>query len=245
MPRPKGSKKKNNIINVELEKKSEPAVKAEEPPVKSHVEELKEKIQTLDEQKTVAVAELEKEIVTAVKAQPAIVTDTPAPKTEAPAATAVLTEAEEVLSKVQSPFPVGDWAPPESEKSRKVKKRLSIIISNNHWYEKSLNLDGINIRDCEWDDYGVRKPVFVESGGKLYPYKHSDTIGESPTKLYKAANPEGFKEVFRHRSGLLEKIKIGAMVALVLATFVLIYILINQKPNPDESAMLLQILGGI
>ena len=125
------------------------------------------------------------------------------------------------------------WEPPVLPKRKTDGKTACIVIVENNWYEKRLDLKGMNTRECEWGDYGVKKVVLVaDKDGMLKPYLHSDIIGESTARLYKAANPEGFKEVFRHRQAFMEKLKIGLMVGLVIAIFVLIYVLINQKQAP-------------
>lgn len=121
------------------------------------------------------------------------------------------------------------WEKPKA-KPTKSGKVVCDVIANGVWYEnQKVALGDIDIEESKWAYYGSRKPVLIKRGNELLPYVHSDVVGDSPPRLFKGANPEGWKGTWTHHSGLLEKLKIGMMVALVIATFVLIYVLINQS----------------
>jgi hypothetical protein len=149
----------------------------------------------------------------------------------------VVAEAENILKGAS----VGWKAPAQLKKKSGI--RSCIVIADNYWYEMKVDLKDMDTSDCEWGYYGAKFPVLVEKDGQLFPYLYSDTIGESATRLFKAANPEGFKECFRHRNGIMEKLKLGLMVALVLGIFMLIYILLNQKPIGAAEETVMAILG--
>lgn len=112
---------------------------------------------------------------------------------------------------------------------KKIGLPLCIIIDKfERWHENvPVNLGDINPLPFTWGYYGKRCPVLIEKGNKLIPYVHSDVVGESCNRLFKAGHPDGFKNVFKHRSNLLQKIQIGLMVIIVIAIFFLIYILIS------------------
>lgn len=105
-----------------------------------------------------------------------------------------------------------------------------VIDRFSRWHEGvKVDLHGMDTTGFTWGNYGSSFPVLVEDdGGKLQPWYLPDTVGESSNRLYKAANPEGFRNTFKHRSTMLHKIQVGLMVALVLGLFFLMFILTNQ-----------------
>lgn len=109
------------------------------------------------------------------------------------------------------------------------KTKCIVIDKYGRWHENVLlDLQGRDPSEYTWNYYGAWYPVLVQVKDMLIPYVHADAVGESSSRLWKAANPEGFKNTFRHTNNMLQKIQIGLMVLLVLGIFFLIFILINQ-----------------
>lgn len=133
----------------------------------------------------------------------------------------------DIKTKVEEPEPL-TWVKKNGKK--KTSLPLCIIIDKyNRWHEKvPVNLGNINPLPFTWGYYGNQFPVLVEKNDKLEPYLHSDMVGESCNRLYKAGQPDGFKNTFKHTNSLLQKIQLGLMVIIVIAIFFLIYILINR-----------------
>lgn len=110
-----------------------------------------------------------------------------------------------------------------------VKTKCIVIDKYNRWHENvPIDLQGRDTSEYTWNYYGSQFPVLVQVKDMLIPYIHADAVGESSSRLWKAANPEGFRNTFKHTNSMLQKIQIGLMVALVLGILFLIFILINQ-----------------
>ena len=151
----------------------------------------------------------------------------------------VIREAE----KIAESKAVSVWDRPGKKIKTKDGKVMCTIISKGTWYEnQKINPDGLFLDECQWGYYGDKRPYLIENEGKLTPYEHCDVVGESPSRLYKGANPEGWRGTWTHRSKWMQKVKIGLMVAVVLGIFFLIFILISQKP-PDEVYSILGVLN--
>jgi hypothetical protein len=110
------------------------------------------------------------------------------------------------------------------------KTKCIVIDKYNRWHEDvMLDLKGRDTSEYSWCYYGTWFPVLVEQkDGLILPYIHTDAVGESSNRLWKAANPEGFKNTFKHTNSMMQKIQLGLMVAVVLGIFGLIFVLINQ-----------------
>lgn len=109
-----------------------------------------------------------------------------------------------------------------------VTKRACIVIDqNNIWHEKAMvDLKGMEANRFTWGYYGKYYPVLVQGAdGKLNPWYYSDAAGENSSYLYLAENPEGYKNTFSRKYPLLEKIRIGLMVTLLIALFFILYLL--------------------
>ena len=122
------------------------------------------------------------------------------------------------------------WAKKNGKKKSKTGLTNCIVIDKFEcWHENvPVNLGDINPLPFTWGYYGRRYPVLIEKNDKLVPYAHSDMVGESCNRLFKAGHPDGFKNTFKHTNSLLQKIQLGLMVIIVIAIFFLIYILINR-----------------
>jgi len=143
-----------------------------------------------------------------------------------------------------APGPAPEWqnrnqSPKDSSLEWKKKKTASpkttvvksiIIDRNDRWHESaSVDLHGMDASAFTWGYYGTSYPVLVEdNAGKLQPFYLPDAAGESSNRLYKGANPEGFRNTFKHRSTILQKIQLGMMVVLCLGLFFLIFVFVNQ-----------------
>lgn len=112
-------------------------------------------------------------------------------------------------------------------KSNSTTVKCIVIDRNDRWHEAAeVDLHGMDTTQFTWGYYGSSYPVLVEDEtGKLSPWYLPDLAGESCDRLYKGANPEGFRNTFKHRSTTLHKIQVGLMVALVAGILFLIYIL--------------------
>lgn len=108
--------------------------------------------------------------------------------------------------------------------------RCLVIDRNDRWHENAqVDLHDTDTGGFTWGYYGTSYPVLVEDDeGKLHPWYLPDAVGESSNRLYKGANPEGFRNTFRHRSTTLQKIQVGLMVVLALGLFFIMFVLINQ-----------------
>jgi len=135
----------------------------------------------------------------------------------APALPAVKTDSEWLLKK-----------PPTKVKTTVVK--CIVIDKTDHWHaDAQVDLQGKDTSGFSWGYYGASYPVLVEAeNGILLPFYLPDAAGESSNRLFKGANPDGFRATFRHRSNLLQKLQVGLMVVLVLGLFFIMFILINQ-----------------
>lgn len=124
------------------------------------------------------------------------------------------------------------------------KKQSSTVVSCividrwDRWHTGTkVDLHGIDTTGFSWGYYGSTYPVLVEdNNGKLRPWYLPDAAGESSSRLYKGANPEGFRNTFRHHSTLMQKLQVGLMVALVFGLFFIMFILTQQKSAPKETA---------
>lgn len=112
-------------------------------------------------------------------------------------------------------------------------RRCIVIDKDDHWHQEAqVDLKGVDATEFTWGYYGQLLPVLVEQKdqpGLLKPFHLPDAAGENSNRLFKAANPDGFRARFRRKSPLLQKIQVGLMVALVLGLFFIMFILINNK----------------
>ena len=122
-----------------------------------------------------------------------------------------------------------EWQKKEYKVKTTVVKCI-VIDRYNRWHEGiPVELNGRDTTGYSWGYYGENYPVLVETDtGKLKPWHLHDTVGESSNRLYKASNPEGFRNTFKHRSSILQKIQVGLMVALVLGLFFLMFVMISS-----------------
>lgn len=124
------------------------------------------------------------------------------------------------------------WKRKDAAKVKTTVRRCIVIDREDHWHQEAMvDLKGVDATAFTWGYYGQSLPVLIESAeksGVLNPWYFQDAAGESSNRLFKGANPDGFKSTFKHRSNLLQKIQIGLMVALVLGLFFIMFILINQ-----------------
>ena len=123
------------------------------------------------------------------------------------------------------------WERKQSAKPKTTVVRCLVIDKENHWHaEARVDLKGADTANYTWGYYGSGYPVLIEQpNGDLQPFHLPDVVGESSNRLYKAANPDGFRASFKHRGNLLQKIQTGLMVALILGLFAICYILIGYK----------------
>lgn len=123
-----------------------------------------------------------------------------------------------------------EWKKKSSDKQKTTVVKCIVIDKKNHWHTGAdVDLKGADTAAYTWGYYGATYPVLVEDEkGMLNPWYLPDAVGESSTRLYKGANPEGFKATFKHRSNMMQKLQIGLMVAVVLGLFFLMYILISH-----------------
>ena len=124
-----------------------------------------------------------------------------------------------------------DWIRKTPAKVKTTIRQCIVIDLHNRWDDRALvDLKGMDTYGFSWGYYGFWYPVLVEQEDHiLKPYYHTDTAGESSNRLFKAANPDGFRATFRHRSNILTKLQVGLMVALVLGLFFIMFILINWR----------------
>jgi hypothetical protein len=117
-------------------------------------------------------------------------------------------------------------APPEKKTTI---VRCIVIDKDHYWHTNTpVDLDGKDSSGYTWGYYGTNYPVLVEQeDGKLEPFYLPDAAGESSNRLYKGANPDGFRSTFRHRGNLLAKIQIGLMVTLVISLFFIMFLIID------------------
>jgi hypothetical protein len=136
---------------------------------------------------------------------------------------------EDVRAQVQAAIDV-EWVKKVPAKVKTTVKRCIVIDKDDHWHQEAMvDLKGVDTTAFTWGYYGVQLPVLVEDfEGNLHPWYFRDQAGENSNRLYKAANPEGYKATFRHRNTLLQKIQVGLMVVLVLGLFFLMFVLINN-----------------
>jgi hypothetical protein len=122
------------------------------------------------------------------------------------------------------------WMRKKPAKSKGTIVNCIVIDKDNHWNpDAKVDLKGMDTSSFTWGYYGTSYPVLLENkNGELEPFYLPDAAGESSNRLYKGANPEGFRATFRHKSSLLQKIQVGLMVALVLGLFFLMYVLVNN-----------------
>ena len=108
--------------------------------------------------------------------------------------------------------------------------RCIVIDQRDHWHnDAQVDLKGMDTSTYTWGYYGLNLPVLIEQvDGSLKPFYLPDLAGESSNRLYKGANPDGFRSTFKHRSNLLQKLQVGLMVTLVLGLFIIMFILINN-----------------
>jgi hypothetical protein len=134
---------------------------------------------------------------------------------------------------VSPPVPKTDpeWLKKSPAKVKTTVVRCIVIDKADHWNgEAQVDLHGADTTAYAWGYYGVQLPVLVEApDGALRPFYLPDAAGESSNRLFKGANPDGFRATFRHRSNLLQKLQVGLMVALVLGLCFIMYILIGYK----------------
>lgn len=123
------------------------------------------------------------------------------------------------------------WVKKTPAKVKTTVVRCIVIEQADHWHnEAQVDLKGMDTSAFSWGYYGVNLPVLVEQKDRtLKPFYLPDAAGESSNRLFKGANPDGFRATFKHRSNLLQKIQVGLMVALVLGLFFIMFILINNK----------------
>jgi hypothetical protein len=123
------------------------------------------------------------------------------------------------------------WNRKES-KTKTTVRRCIVIDRDDHWHSDAMvDLKGIDSTSFTWGYYGAKLPVLVESikePGTLNPWIFMDAVGESSNRLFKGANPDGYKSAFKHRGNMLQKITIGLLVGLVLGMIFIMYILINN-----------------
>jgi len=121
-----------------------------------------------------------------------------------------------------------DWRRKNKGKNKTTVVRCIVIDSLNHWHKDAqIDLKGMDTSAFTWGYYGVDYPVLIEESNGLKPFYLPDDAGESSNRLYKAANPDGFKAAFRYHSNLLEKIKIGLMAGIIFGLFGILILLIN------------------
>jgi hypothetical protein len=129
--------------------------------------------------------------------------------------------------------PSGDseWIKGKPGKVKTTVVRCIVVDKLDHWHgDARVDLHGADTTAYSWGYYGGSLPVLVEQpDGKLQPFFLPDTAGESSNRLFKGANPEGWRAALRHRSNILQKLAVGLMVALVLGLFFIAYILIGYK----------------
>lgn len=125
-----------------------------------------------------------------------------------------------------------EWKKDKSGKAKSTVVPCIVIDKNDHWHGGAkVDLKGRDPTAYTWGYYGTQYPVLVEQrDGALMPFYLPDAVGENSNRLYKGAHPEGFRATFKHTSSILQKVQVGLMVALVLGIFLLMYVLINQKP---------------
>jgi len=104
-----------------------------------------------------------------------------------------------------------------------------VIDRNQTWHDNVLvDLKGKDVSASTWIYYGKPFPVLVEKeNGTLVTWELYDVVGGSSAQLYVAANPEGWRSAWTPISTLMEKVKTGAMIALVIALLFLIFIIIK------------------
>lgn len=124
-----------------------------------------------------------------------------------------------------------EWIKRPPVKTKTTIVQCIVIDLQDHWNDQAMvDLKGADTSGFTWGYYGTWLPVLVEQvDHSLKPYYHTDYAGESSNRLFKAANPDGFRATFRHRSNLLTKLQVGLMVALVLGLFFIMFILINSR----------------
>lgn len=148
----------------------------------------------------------------------------------------VETEEEEVITDIRQdalanpPVEGAEWKKRVTTTKKTTDVRCIVIDKNDRWHQEAVvDLKGIDTTPFTWGYYGPNLPVLVEDDeGQLHPWIFKDQAGESSNRLYKAANPSGYKATFKHRYTLMQKIQVGLMVALVLGLFFLMFILINN-----------------
>jgi len=123
------------------------------------------------------------------------------------------------------------WEPEPDKKQKDIMQACIVIDRNNRWHQKAkVNTTGMHLSDSTWGYYGTNYPVFVESQNReLIPFILQDTAGENSNRLYKGANPSGFKATFKHRNNLMGKIQTGLMIALVLSLLFMMFLFLNWK----------------
>jgi hypothetical protein len=133
-----------------------------------------------------------------------------------------------------APEPKSDMAEWKRKETKvKTTVRCCIVIDrDDHWHDQAqVDLKGIDATAFTWGYYGAKLPILVESldqSGTLTPWYYGDAAGESSNRLFKGANPDGYKSAFKHRGNMLQKITIGLLIALILGLFFFMFILINN-----------------
>lgn len=122
-----------------------------------------------------------------------------------------------------------DWQKKPTGKLKTTVVKCIVIDRADHWHQNAMiDLKGKDTTAFTWGYYGFDYPILVEKeDGSLKPFYLPDSAGESSNRLYKGANPDGFRATFKHRSSLLQKLQVGLMVALVLGLFGIMFVLIN------------------
>jgi len=123
-----------------------------------------------------------------------------------------------------------DWKKKKTAKLKTTVVRCVVIDRADHWHQDAMiDLKGKDTTAFTWGYYGVDYPILVEQeDGSLKPFYLPDVAGESSNRLFKGANPDGFKATFKHRGNLLQKLQVGLMVALVLGLFGIMFVLIGM-----------------
>lgn len=114
---------------------------------------------------------------------------------------------------------------------RRSSSTMCIVVDKfNNWHDNQMvDLGDRDVKNFSWNYYGTWLPLLVEDqNGELRPFYLSDAVGDSPGRLFKAAHPEGWRATWKHVKSVLQKVLLGLMVAVVLGTFFLIFLLINQ-----------------
>jgi hypothetical protein len=117
--------------------------------------------------------------------------------------------------------------------SKPVKTACIVIDWRLRWHQGVMvDLKGIDTSAFKWGYYGQNLPVLIQRSPNskiLTPFYLSDVVGESPNRLYKGANPDGFRATFKHRASLLHKIQVGLMAAIAGGTILLFYAMVSGK----------------